>query len=75
MTCPLQVEINYNNMIGLSGTLTICAKEMKIKFRRFEEVELLLCCTNFENIEIFSKSNVFDKISKLRVDGTWTLVY
>ncbi|KAG0608958.1 hypothetical protein M758_8G146500 [Ceratodon purpureus] len=75
LTRPLEAGLkNVNDLIGPSGTLTIRAEEVQTGAGRPEEVELVLCCTNLENLEIFSKSDPCIRISKLQADGTWTPV-
>lgn len=75
LTRPLQAGLRSNDLRRPSGHLTIRAEEVEAEFGRPEEVELSLRCTNLENLETFSKSDPFVRISKLATDGTWTPVY
>lgn len=75
LTRPLQAGLIGTDLVRPTGTLTIRAEEVGNEFGRPEEVELALRGTNLENMETFSKSDPFLRISKLAADGAWTPVY
>jgi hypothetical protein len=75
LTRPLQAGLIGTDLVRPTGTLTIRAEEVGNEFGRPEEVELALRGTHLENMETFSKSDPFLRISKLAADGAWTPVY
>lgn len=75
LTRPFRGSLHNTERFRPTGNLTIRAEEVASEFGRPEEVELVLRCTNLENLEMFSKSDPFIRISSLTADGTWTPVY
>ncbi|KAG0576615.1 hypothetical protein KC19_5G094200 [Ceratodon purpureus] len=75
LTRQLQRGPRNTDLMRPSGTLIIRAEEVAAEFGRPEEVELALRCANLENMETFSKSDPFVRISKSAAEGAWTPVY
>lgn len=65
---------NFDGLGYFCGDFFVCVEEV-FEILRFEEVELVFCCINLENCEMFLKSDFIFRILRVQLDGLIILVY